>query len=45
VIITPHASGQSEAAHRRLGEIVVDNAQRFLQHLELRNVVDLELRY
>ena len=45
VIITPHASGQSEAAHRRLGELVVDNAQRFLQHQQLRNVVDLELRY
>ena len=45
VVITPHASGQSEAAHRRLGELVADNAQRFLQRQPLRNMVDLELRY
>lgn len=45
VIITPHASGQSEAAHRRLGELVADNAQRFLRQEPLRNLVDLELRY
>ncbi|NKB65982.1 MAG: D-2-hydroxyacid dehydrogenase [Candidatus Latescibacteria bacterium] len=45
VIITPHASGHSEAAHRRLGELVVDNAQRFLRQQPLRNIVDLELRY
>ena len=45
VIITPHSSGQSEAAHRRLGELVADNAQRFLLRQPLRNIVDLELRY
>jgi phosphoglycerate dehydrogenase-like enzyme len=45
VIITPHASGHSEAAHRRLGELVVDNAHRFLNGQSLRNVVDLDLRY
>ena len=45
VIITPHSSGQSEAAHRRLGEFVADNAQRFLLRQPLRNIVDLELRY
>ena len=45
VIITPHASGQSEAAHRRLGELVVDNANRFLEDQPLRNIVDLDLRY
>jgi D-2-hydroxyacid dehydrogenase (NADP+) len=45
VIITPHSSGQSEAAHRRLGELVADNAQRFLLQQPLRNIVDLELRY
>ncbi len=45
VIITPHASGQSEAAHRRLGELIADNAQRFLQQQPLRNLVDLEQRY
>ena len=45
VIITPHASGQSEAAHRRLGELIADNAQRFLHNQPLRNLVDLELRY
>jgi len=45
VIITPHASGQSEVAHRRLGELVVDNARRFQRGEPLRNLVDLELRY
>ncbi len=45
VIITPHASGHSEVAHRRLGELVVDNAQRFQRGEPLRNLVDLELRY
>ncbi len=45
VITTPHASGHSEAAHRRLGELVVDNAHRFLNGQSLRNVVDLDLRY
>lgn len=45
VIITPHASGQSEAAHRRLGELVADNARRFVAGRPLRNLVDLELRY
>jgi phosphoglycerate dehydrogenase-like enzyme len=45
VIITPHSSGQSEAAHRRLGELVADNAQRLLLRQPLRNIVDLELRY
>jgi phosphoglycerate dehydrogenase-like enzyme len=45
VIITPHASGQSEAAHRRLTELVADNAHRFLQNQPLRNVVDLALKY
>ncbi len=45
VIITPHASGQSEAAHRRLGALVEDNARRFLACQPLRNLVDLALRY
>lgn len=45
VIITPHASGQSEAAHRRLGELVADNTLRFLNGQPLRNIVDLAQRY
>lgn len=45
VVITPHASGQSEAAHRRLRELVIDNLHRFLQDQPLRNVVDLALKY
>ena len=45
VIITPHSSGLSEAAFRRLGELVVYNAQRFLLRQPLHNIVDLELRY
>jgi phosphoglycerate dehydrogenase-like enzyme len=45
VVITPHTSGQSEAAHRRLGELVQDNVQRFVQDRPLRNVVDLSLKY
>jgi phosphoglycerate dehydrogenase-like enzyme len=45
VIITPHSSGLSEAAFRRLGELVAYNAQRFLLRQPLHNIVDLELRY
>ena len=45
VVITPHSSGLSEAAFRRLGELVAYNAQRFLLRQPLHNIVDLELRY
>ena len=45
VIITPHSSGLSEAAFRRLGELVAYNLQRFLLRQPLHNIVDLELRY
>jgi D-2-hydroxyacid dehydrogenase (NADP+) len=45
VVITPHASGQAEAAHRRLGELIADNIRRFLRGDALRNVVDLTRKY
>lgn len=45
VIITPHASGQSTAAFKRLEQVCVDNVHRFLAGDELRNRVNLELEY
>jgi phosphoglycerate dehydrogenase-like enzyme len=45
VVITPHVSGYATTAHRRLRDVIVDNAERFLRGEPLRNTVDLEHRY
>ena len=39
IIITPHASGHSPNAARRLELLVIENVQRFCAGEELRNVV------
>lgn len=45
VVITPHSSGHAKTAHRRLRDLIVDNAGRFLRGEPLRNQVDLEQGY
>jgi len=45
VIITPHQSGYSEAANRRLEDMIRRNIRSFLKGEPLENVVDLNLQY
>ncbi len=45
VIITPHASGHSPNAGKRMFELLCENARRFVNDEPLLNVVDLDLQY
>ncbi len=45
VMITPHRSGDSPADFHRLGELFLDNLQRFIAGTPLRNQVDRGLQY
>jgi len=45
VIITPHQSGHSMAADRRLEDLIHQNIVSFMNGGELRNVVNLDLQY
>ena len=45
VVITPHASGHSPNAGKRMADLLCENVRRFAAGEPLLNVVDLELQY